>query len=176
MPRLVEIGVLGRPHGIRGEIRVQYYAESFDLLNGAVFLRANLGPARPASIAGWRMHRGQPVITLEGVNDRASAEAVRGQALLISEDRLPPVEENEHYLHTIIGFKVIEKASGATLGTLDHVLFYGGQETWAILAEDGNEILLPSIPDFVDAIDEEARLILVSPPAGLVELYTEGAR
>ncbi|MBO4312022.1 MAG: 16S rRNA processing protein RimM [Desulfovibrionaceae bacterium] len=176
MPQLVEIGVLGRPHGIRGEIRVQYYAGSFDLLNGAVFLRAGSGPARPASIAGRRMHQGQPVIALEGVTDRTAAESLRGQALLIAEDRLPPAEGNEHYLHAIIGFSVKEKKSGAMLGVLDHVLFYGGQETWAILAENGSEILLPAIPDFVDAIDEASRLILVSPPEGLVELYTTGAR
>lgn len=34
--RLVELGVVGRPHGIRGEVRLTWYADSLDLLQGAV--------------------------------------------------------------------------------------------------------------------------------------------
>ena len=36
---LVEIGMLARPHGIRGEIRVNYYADSLELLRGDVVYR-----------------------------------------------------------------------------------------------------------------------------------------
>ena len=54
---LVEIGTLARPHGIRGEIRVNYYADSLELLRGEGLVGAlallGLGPtpAYPDAVA-----------------------------------------------------------------------------------------------------------------------------
>ena len=48
---LVEIGMLARPHGIRGEIRVNYYADSLELLRGdVVYLQAGNKPPRKMEI------------------------------------------------------------------------------------------------------------------------------
>lgn len=58
---LVEIGTLARPHGIRGEIRVNYYADSLELLRGdVVYLQAGNKPPRKMEIDTIRMHQGTP--------------------------------------------------------------------------------------------------------------------
>ena len=60
---LVEIGTLARPHGIRGEIRVNYYADSLELLRGdVVYLQAGNKPPRKMEIDTVRMHQGTPLI------------------------------------------------------------------------------------------------------------------
>ena len=62
---LVEIGTLARPHGIRGEIRVNYYADSLELLRGdVVYLQAGNKPPRKMEIDTVRMHQGTPLIRL----------------------------------------------------------------------------------------------------------------
>ncbi len=171
MASLVEIGVLTRPHGIRGELCVNYYAESFDLLRGELFLQAGQRPAKKIRVTQVRMHHGQPVITVEGVTDRSMAEQLRGQVLLIDETALPPLEEDEFYLHELLGFMVEDKDSAISLGVLDDVHFYGEQEVWAIRTADDKEFLLPAVPEFVAEIDTDARLIRVTPPQGLLEVY-----
>ncbi len=171
MPQLVEIGVLARPHGIRGEVCVHYFATSPKLLQGELYAQAGNLPPRPIRVTGLRMHHGQPIVTIEGVPDRSGAEMLRGQRLLIPEEVLPPTEEDEHYIYELIEYEVFDKTSEARLGRLDHVLFYGEQETWVILDDAKKEILLPAVPQFVDSIDDNTRRILVSPPEGLLELY-----
>ena len=139
---LVEIGTLARPHGIRGEIRVNYYADSLELL-----------------------------IRFVEAPDRTAAEFLRGQTLLIPESALPELDEDEVYLHDMLGLSVVLDATGQKLGVLDHVLFHGEQEIWAILTPEGKEILLPAVPEFVADIDLDTEVIRITPPEGLLELY-----
>lgn len=169
---LVEIGTLTRPHGIQGELRIDYYADSLDLLKGEnVFLQAGNRPPRRVHVAGVRLHQGTPLIRFAEASDRTQAEFLRGQTLLVPESVLPELGDDEVYLHDMIGLKIILDATGEELGVLDHVLFNGEQETWSILSADGREIFLPAVPEFVKDIDLDHEVIRVTPPEGLLELY-----
>lgn len=169
--RLVEIGVLGRPHGIRGEVRVTCYAESPDLLRGDVWLGAGEQPARRVNVVSFRLHQGTPLVRFEGIGDRSAAELLRGQLVLVAESALPACEDDEIYLYRLLGFDVFLERGGERLGTLEHVHFHGEQELWVITSPEGKEIYLPAVPEFVISIDPEARRISVQPPEGLLELY-----
>ena len=157
---LVEIGTLARPHGIRGEIRVNYYADSLELLRGdVVYLQAGNKPPRKMEIDTVRMHQGTPLIRFVEAPDRTAAEF------------LPELDEDEVYLHDMLGLSVVLDATGQKLGVLDHVLFHGEQELWSILTPEGKEILLPAVPEFVADIDLDTEIIRITPPEGLLELY-----
>ena len=139
---LVEIGMLARPHGIRGEIRVNYYADSLELLRGdVVYLQAGNKPPRKMEIDTVRMHQGTPLIRFVEAPDRTAAEFLRGQTLLIPESALPELDEDEVYLHDMLGLSVVLDATGQKLGVLDHVLFHGEQELWSILTPEGKEMM-----------------------------------
>ncbi|MEG1610051.1 MAG: ribosome maturation factor RimM [Bilophila sp.] len=168
---LVTIGTLARPHGIKGEIRVNYYAESPHLLRGEVYLQAGNAPPRKMEVETMRMHQGTPLVRFVTVPDRTAAELLRGQEILVPEAELPEPDEDEVYLHDMLGLSVFLDATGESLGTLDHVLFHGEQEVWAIRTPDGKELLLPAVPEFVAEIDLEAECIRITPPEGLLELY-----
>ncbi|MCH5278032.1 MAG: 16S rRNA processing protein RimM [Desulfovibrionaceae bacterium] len=167
----VLLGRLARPHSIRGEIRVDYYADSPLLLDKPLLLRAGEGAARPVRVASWRTWRDQLIIRLEGVTDRGAAEMLRGQELLIDAAHLPETDPDEPYLHDILGLPVLLTATGESVGVLDNVLFPAGQEVWSIRNAEGHEILFPAVPEFVDRIDIEAGQILITPPEGLFDLY-----
>lgn len=169
---LVEIGTLTRPHGVRGEMRVDYYADSLDLLRGdAVYLQAGHQPPRKAEVESVRLHQGTPLVRFAEAPDRTAAEYLRGQTLLVPESALPELDDEEVYLHDLLGLSVVLDASGEPLGTLEHVLFHGEQEVWSIMTPAGKEILLPAVPEFVADIDLDAEIIRVTPPEGLLELY-----
>lgn len=103
--------------------------------------------------------------------DRTAAEFLRGQTLLIPESALPELDEDEVYLHDMLGLSVVLDATGQKLGVLDHVLFHGEQELWSILTPEGKDILLPAVPEFVADIDLDTEIIRITPPEGLLELY-----
>jgi len=152
---------------------VEYYAESPELLEKPLMLRAGRFAPRPVRIREWSLWKDQLILTIEGVNDRTQAEQMRGQELLIDASHLPEAEEDEPYLRDLLGLAV-KLESGEVIGELEDIDFPAGQEMWVIRApesEGGYEILLPAVPEFVLDIDLDAEVVTIAPPEGLLELY-----
>lgn len=172
---LVVLGRLAKPHGIRGEIRVDYYAESAELLEKPLMLRAGGLAPRPVRIKDWQLWKDQLILSIEGCNDRSAAERLRGQELLIDASFLPETEDDEPYLRDMIGLSVYLE-DGTLVGELEDVDFPAGQEMWSIRSSEkdgGHEILFPAVPDFVVSIDISSQKAVIAPPEGLLELYGE---
>lgn len=177
---LIEVGRITKAHGIRGEVSVDYNADSFELLADSVYLRGRAADGRESlkkyKIGGLRLHKGRPLLFLHGVEDRNAAELLRNFALLVPEDRLPEPDEGEIYLRDLPGLEifVMESRGGdkkTSLGRLDSVAEMAGQEIWTILTPAGKEILLPANGEFVLKIDPDQGYALIDPPPGLLELY-----
>lgn len=170
---LVVLGRLMKPHGIKGAIRVEYYAESPELLEKPLMLRAGRFAPRPVRIREWSLWKDQLILTIEGIDDRTKAEQMRGQELLIDASFLPEADDDEPYLRDLIGLTV-KLENGDIVGELEDVDFPAGQEMWVIRApesEGGHEILLPAVPEFVLDIDLSAEVVTIAPPEGLLDLY-----
>lgn len=174
---LVVLGRLAKPHGVKGDIRVDYYADSADLLDKPLMLRAGRFAPRPIRVRDWHLWKDQLILGIEGCNDRSAAEQLRGQELLIDASFLPEPEEDEPYLRDLIGLSV-RLEDGTTVGELEDVDFPAGQEMWVIRAPEesgGYEILFPAVPEFVRDINLSAGTATIAPPEGLLDLYRDGA-
>lgn len=90
-----------------------------------------------------RMHKGRPLLLLEGITDRNMAEALRGQKILLDRADLPEPGEDEAYLEDLLGCDVL-LPEGRRLGRLDHFEYPAGQEIWAIVTDQGDEVLFPA--------------------------------
>lgn len=173
---LVVLGRLTKPHGVKGDIRVEYYADSAELLEKPLMLRAGRFAPRPVRIRDWQLWKDQLILSIEGCNDRSAAEQLRGQELLIDASFLPEAEEDEPYLRDLIGLSV-RLEDGTVVGELEDIDFPAGQEMWSIRApeaEGGHEILFPAVPEFVLDIDLSAGTATIAPPEGLLDLYRSG--
>ena len=115
------MGVIGRPHGVRGLVRVH---ELHRRSGGAGRLR----PARPTSAGGASRCAGAARASpssprcVDGeavpVADRDAAAAADQHAALRAErDRLPAAEEDEYYLADLIGLPARGRRTGSALGT-----------------------------------------------------------
>ncbi len=91
--------------------------------------------------------------------------------IYVDRDDLPLLSDDEAYLHDIIGMTIVDHSSDKVLGILDAVQFPSEQMLWSICTEDGQEILLPAVEEFIVSFDMEERCIYVSPPEGLLDLY-----
>ncbi|MBQ8664450.1 MAG: 16S rRNA processing protein RimM [Mailhella sp.] len=174
---LVVLGRLMKPHGIKGAIRVEYYAESPELLEKPLMLRAGRFAPRPVRIREWSLWKDQLILNIEGVDDRTQAEQMRGQELLIDASFLPEAEDDEPYVRDLLGLTV-KLENGEVVGELEDVDFPAGQEMWIIRAPEsagGYEILLPAVPEFVLDIDLSAEVVTIAPPEGLLDLYRSSA-
>lgn len=176
MPQWIHLGTLLRPHGIKGEICIEWYADSPSLLDAPLSLQVGQRPPYPVRVAGHRQHKGRPLVTLEGVPDRTAAEALRGARLLISRDDLPDPEDDEIYVEDLLGCAVL-LPDGSRLGRLDHVEYPApDKEIWSIFTDDGKEVLFPAEACFIegfDLTDPDAPSVTIAPPPGLLDIYLQ---
>lgn len=175
---LIEVGRITKAHGIRGEVSVDYNADSYELLADSVYLRGRAADGRASlkeyKVRGMRLHKGRPLLFLQGVEDRNAAELLRNFSLLVPEERLPEPDEDEIYLRDLPGLEIFvsEGESGRkSVGRLDSVADVAGQEIWTIISPEGKEILFPANDEFVLEIDPDQGYALLDPPPGLFELY-----
>jgi len=171
--KLLVVGAVIKPHGIRGELSVASYAlfPSF-FAPGAVFGLRSAGagsPVRWVKALACRPHQDQFLVTVEGVGDRDAAERLRGMKVVVEASALPELASGEVYLHEIAGFDVF-LPDGTTVGILTEFLDVPGQDVWVIQSPEGKEILFPAHGGSVVEIDVKARRIVIDPPPGLLEL------
>jgi len=160
-PPRVLLGVIGRPHGVRGLVRVQ----SFTADPAAI---ARYGPLTDET--GARSFRleivtpgAMPVVRIEGVTDRDAAARLTGTRLHVERSALPAPGEDEYYLTDLIGCAAVDE-SGKALGTVAEVQDHGAGAFLEIAREGRPALLVPFTRAAVPVVDLAARLLVISPP------------
>ena len=146
--RLVELGVVGRPHGVRGEVRVFLHNSGSDILQTVeqVLIESEEGSPRSFGIASVRDAGKHQLVGLVGVTSRDAAEQLKGARLLLPRDQLPRLEEGELYVDDLIGLEVM--CENRVLGTVRESREQGGIEVLTVAAE-GEEIEIPLVERYV---------------------------
>ncbi len=171
---LLLIGRVWQAHGIRGEVKVVPETDDpnrfADLTT--VFTGTNADAAERSSVESVRFQptkKGTLVLLkLGSISTREEAEALRKQLVFARVDDLPPLEDDEYFLHDLVGLTV-ETEDGQTVGIVDDVLDLPAQEMLVIGREDGSTTLVPAIPEFVVDIDFDSDRIVIRPIEGLLE-------
>ncbi len=178
MSEYVLLATLGKPQGLRGEMRAFVYTESALLPKGPVLVckeHEELEKAKTLVLKKSRPHTsgkgGNAVCLFEEISDRTEAEAWHRASVYVKADDLPDLNEDELYVHDMIGLSVVLHEDDAPVGTLEQVTWHGEQELWLIVTADGKEVFLPAVPEFVNDIDLTQEIIRISPPEGLLDLY-----
>ena len=94
-------------------------------------------------------------------------EKYKGKDLLISKENAVPLEDNEFFIHDLIGLEVVTE-DGESLGILNDILTTKANDIFEVKREDGTEILIPSIEECILDIDLEQKKIKVHLLEGLI--------
>lgn len=168
MIKYIHMGSLGRPHGISGEIVLDWYGVSPFSSVMTFWLVVRDSEPRPIHIERARRHNGHLLITIEGITNRDQASALRGARLCCLRSDLPEPDEGEAYISDLLGADVF-LPNGTRLGRFSHLV--QGACVWSIIDDDGREILFPAEESFITALDAPGKRIVIDPPQGLLELY-----
>lgn len=162
LPNWVALGKIGRPHGVNGELRLHVYNTASPLWKTGLQLRAWRpgAPAQLVRVAGVRPANEYWILRLEGIGDRTGAEALTNAELEIDENALPPPDEDEVYLHELMGAAIIEAEDGAVVGKITAFV-----ETSTTLMQikllDGGEALIPLDAPAVEQLGRERGKVVV---------------
>ncbi|MFO7760796.1 MAG: ribosome maturation factor RimM [Thermodesulfobacteriota bacterium] len=169
----VLIGKVGKPHGVKGEIRITPFSGDTEKLAGySTLLLA------PDKIDGkkrkYKLLKGYSqgdcaVISLLGIDNRNDAEQVRDYNIWLAREDLPELSDSEFYWHDFEGKEVYTR-QGAYLGRVRNLISNGFHDTLVISGESRREYMIPVCSGFVQGPDDKKDMIVVSPPEGLLDI------
>ncbi|MGH3728517.1 MAG: ribosome maturation factor RimM [Micromonosporaceae bacterium] len=172
---LLVVGVVIRPHGVRGEVvvdvRTDEPAERFTVGSVLVTDPTEAGPLRIESV---RTHttggRVRLILGFEGVLGREAADALRRVALQVDSGGLGPTgDPDEFHDHQLVGLAAVSE-SGEPLGEVVRVEHPPASDLLVLRRTDGGQALVPFVRAFVPRVDLDAGQVVLTPPAGLLEL------
>ncbi|MFD2670137.1 ribosome maturation factor RimM [Marinicrinis sediminis] len=169
--KLYQVAKIVNTHGIRGELKVisttDFEEERFAKGSQLWLSHPNESKPIPWTVKSARPHKGSYIILFDGFTNINEVEKYKGGTLNITEQQFVPLEENEYYVHEIVGCEVITD-EGVHLGKIRDVLTTGANDVWIVKGEKGKEILIPYIKDVVLEVDIEAKKIRIHLLEGLV--------
>ena len=170
---LIAMGVIGRPHGVRGLVHVaSFTADPADLATyplqderGRRFVLewrgegiAAIGEVVDGEAAGGGTR---------WVRDRDAAAKLTNLRLYAPREALPPAAEDEFYLADLVGMAAFD-AEGKALGTVDAVHDYGAGASLEITGSQPGTLIVPFTRASVPEVDLAGRRITVVPPAEVI--------
>ena len=143
-------GRIGRPHGLDGSFHVTRPRAALLALGGSV--RVGDVVRKIVRCAGTPDH---PVLRLDGIDDRPSAEALRGEELLVDRADAPELPAGEYWAEDLEGCSVVTP-DGEELGRVQQLRALPSCEVLEV-----GELLVPMVGDAVLDVDIAAQRIVV---------------
>jgi 16S rRNA processing protein RimM len=159
MTKPVTLAAIIGAHGVAGEVRLKLFGEGATSLaqhksfnDGALTLMKVRDDGKGGAIA-----------RLAESSSRGDAEKLRGTALTVPRDALPPLAEGEFYHADLLGLPVVTDAGG-TVGTVLAIENFGATDIIEITRDPVPEkgpktFMVPMIPTAVIEWDEN-RLVI----------------
>jgi len=168
--RMVLVGRIARPHGIRGHVIVTPDTDFVEnrFQTGATFWTRSDRGNEVLTVNSARLQNGRPVIGFEGFDKIEAVERLAGLELRVPEDSLLPLDAGAYYVHDLVGCAV-ETISGEPVGEVKRVEGGAGASVLSVEGRRG-EVLVPLAADICVEVDIGGRRIRINPPEGLLEL------
>ena len=177
-PAFLIVGRVRKAHGIRGEVVVELLTDEPDAIFASgrrVYAGNSSGDLardrQELHVRSVRPFNEGLLVSFTEIPDRNAAELWRGRYLLAPATEVPAPDEDEVYLHDLIGMRV-DLEDGTTVGTIEETyeLPLGlAVDVRRAPPRDGETILLPWDERTIASVDRAARIIVVTPPDGLLE-------
>ena len=158
-------GVLGRPHGVRGEIVLHPFnadGTRLDRLRFPVDAEIVWPDRRKAAqlLSARAFGQGQALLRIGGADTRELVAQLTNAELHVARSALPPLAPDEVYVADLVGCAVYD-LQGRLRGRVRSTFWNGSQDILAVVAEGGEELLVPAVPGFIHSLDLAARTMVI---------------
>jgi len=159
LQKMVILGRIGAPHGVRGLFKVQVFCEKPENLASYSPLFLEDGSKITLQLKG--MSKAMAICYSSSVSNRSIAESLTGKSLYLPRARLPELGAEQIYQADLLGMQV-HNSTGQILGEVIGLHDFGAGEIVEI--QHGNSQtteMLPYYPPFLKQVDETARCIIL---------------
>jgi len=159
--RFLEIGVIGRPHGVHGLVRVLLHNPSSNLISQVKYVTVvsnDKATVEKYEIAKISVSGKYTNLGLKEIRSREGADLLKGHRLFVHKNNLPKPDEDEFYVEDLIGLETREGEK--VLGRIKSSREQGGIEVITVENEN-EEIEIPLIESYVEKLNFEQKTLWV---------------
>jgi len=162
---LIALGIIRKPHGVRGEASVEPwtdFADRFNEVSRVTLVAPGESSTRDATIESARAHGDRVLVKFSGIE---SVEDLRDWTIEIPDEQARKLDEDEYFLHDLIGMKLVDE-SGNERGVVTDA-YAGGGGTLLEVTSGTRKFEVPFAVDICTKIDREVKTIVVRLPEGI---------
>ena len=156
MENTLKVGLIVKPQGIKGELKVQPLTDDinrFKKLKNVIIDGKNFR-VTSAIIAGNAV-----LLSVFGVSDRDTAESFRGKFISVDRENAVPLEEGRYFIADIIGC-TLKTDHGSVVGEVIDVTS-ARTDIFTVKCTDGVIMRFPFLKDAIVCVDVENKLIVL---------------
>ena len=167
MPEKIRVGKIVNTHALKGEVRVYPYTDYAERFNEIKSVYIN-DSENEMKILGVKYIKNMVILKLEGINTIEEAEKYRDSFIFIDKKFAKKLDQDEHRIADIIGFKVYD-TKGEEIGILEDVLQYSANDVYVVKGHDDKKYMIPGLKRFIPVVDESNSKIVIDPIEGMLE-------
>lgn len=167
-----QLGYVIKTHGLHGEVSILLdvdFPDAYSTLESVFVATSGSETLVPFFVEHLTIQQNKARIKFEEVDTIEQAETLLKAQLYLPLASLPTLENDQYYYHEIIGFTVTDQEQGA-LGPVLDVYESTGQDM-IVMQHQEKEVLIPINDDIVQRVDKAEKLVHVTLPEGLLEVY-----
>ena len=155
MENKIQIGAVAKPQGIKGELKIKLFADSFKSVSKVSEVEINTVIYKVLSFksAGGE----EAILKVEGIDDRNFAETLRRCEVFARRDEIE-IEEGRYFITDVIGSDLYLD-SGKKIGVVTDIV--SGNVDYYYLETSEGPAVFPLLPDLLIAIDIECKRVTV---------------
>lgn len=162
-----KIGVIGKAHGIKGELSIQIDDDIFDRVDAEYLVLKLDGIFVPFFMEEYRFKSDSVVLVkFEGVDTQERARELTGVEVYFPRELAEQDENAELSYSALVGYTLIDNNSGKSVGTIAYV----DEQTINIMFELEDGRLIPASEELIVDVDQKARTITLDIPEGILDL------
>ena len=170
------VGLITSPQGINGKIKVKSlsdFEERFTKPGKRWIQKGNETPRELELTNGFKKPGKEAfIITFKGINNRNQAENLKGYKVLVKVDAIPKLSKEEFHLTELVNLKV-KILKNNQLHMIGKVINLENEKNNLLviqLLRNNKKVLIPFVREIVPVVDIKKKFIILTPPAGLLEL------
>lgn len=167
MKQYLELGKINNTHGLRGEVKFDYWCDDIAYLQQLHTVYLDENGSRPLTLLSARPQKNVAILRLAEITSIEQAEELKNKLLYCNREDAP-LEEGAYYLADIIGCRVVNADTDEVYGTISDVMNYGSCDIYDV--QNGKQHqLIPATPDIIVRVDTDVQTVAIRPMKGLFD-------
>ena len=156
---LVEIGILSKPHGLRGEIKLNLHSPDSNLI---INIKEVYIDSIVFKVSTVKKIPNGALIKFLSKDDRTSVEKLVKKRVFIDKHIIPTLPNGNYYFFELIGSSVVY--NDEIIGTLIEIVETKANNIYVVKKKDGEEVLIPKTKSFIKNFNKEKKILEVILP------------